>query len=106
IDNRQTNEAEKGPHTTTASPDSRSTASQMRFATGTSVARRQSLNRDDHIRSIQNCRTASNRSSCELTGAPRHARLSHGSVISKLAVQDIKHLKTAVQRKLPRRFFV
>src|SRR6266478_3838795 len=32
---RPTNKPEKIPHHTTASPDSRSTASQMRFATGT-----------------------------------------------------------------------
>ena len=35
IDNRPTNEPAKIPHRTTASSDSRSTASQIRFATGT-----------------------------------------------------------------------
>src|SRR6202021_25296 len=37
IDNRPTNQPEKIPHHTTASPDSRSTASQMRFATRTAA---------------------------------------------------------------------
>jgi hypothetical protein len=38
IDNRPTNEPEKIPHYTTASPDSRSTANQMRFPTRTGEA--------------------------------------------------------------------
>src|SRR6202040_1036596 len=37
IDDRPTNKPDKIPHPATASPDSRSTASQIRFATGTQV---------------------------------------------------------------------
>lgn len=40
IDNHPTNEPAKVPHHTTASPNSRSTASQIRFATGTAVSAR------------------------------------------------------------------
>src|ERR1700730_12998898 len=39
IDDRPTNEPDKIPHLATASPDSRSTASQIRFATGTGPLR-------------------------------------------------------------------
>src|ERR1019366_1563302 len=38
IDDRPTNKSAKIPHPTTGLPDSRSTASQMRFTTGTGVA--------------------------------------------------------------------
>jgi hypothetical protein len=38
IDNRPTNELAKIPHPTTGLPDSRSTASRMRFTTGTAYS--------------------------------------------------------------------